>query len=301
MNNLQAEYFLEVGQNLSYTKAAENLYVSQPAVSRVIASLEEELDCKLFQKNGRKIELTLAGAMYYEAFLKMKKILSDTAYAVKKLDSVQKGTIKLGGIAGWDLSNFLPVLLEKFNNKYPYVDVELTFSNLKELKNELKNSNLDIVITLSDAIYNVESHIHSLCIQKLTKVKRILLFSAKHPLAAKPGLKLADFSDYTFLAIDDGSNFTPVNMVRYYCEPYGFSPQVKLMPNNDSIISAILNSHGVFIMEDLAREKSNRNFHHIELDSYSDLVLAWLETNSNPMIPYLINDLIEVFNGNSCP
>lgn len=297
MNNLQVKYFLEVGQNLSYTKAAENLYVSQPAISRIIASLEEELDCKLFQKHGKKIELTLAGSMYYEAFLKMEKILSDTAYAVRKLDSVQKGTIKLGGIAGWDLSNFLPVLLEKFNKKYPYVEVELTFSNLKELKNELKNSKLDIIITLSDAIYNVESHFQSLCIQKLTRAKRILLFSAKHPLAAKPELKLADFSDSTFLAIDDGSNFTPVNMVRYYCEPFGFSPQVKLMPNNDSIISAILNSQGVFIMEDLSREKSNVNFRHIELDSYSDLVLAWLETNSNPMIPYLINDLIESFKG----
>ena len=61
MNDLQIDYFMAVGTNLSFTKTSQELYVSQPAISKQIKLMEEELGVRLFYRNNKKTELTEAG------------------------------------------------------------------------------------------------------------------------------------------------------------------------------------------------------------------------------------------------
>lgn len=72
MNDLQIDYFMAVATNLSFTKTSEELYVSQPAISKQISQLEKELGVKLFTRNNRKTELTDAGRLYFDFFNRYK-------------------------------------------------------------------------------------------------------------------------------------------------------------------------------------------------------------------------------------
>lgn len=72
MNDLQIDYFMAVATNLSFTKTSEELYVSQPAISKQISQLEKELGVKLFTRNNRKTELTDAGRLYFDLFNRYK-------------------------------------------------------------------------------------------------------------------------------------------------------------------------------------------------------------------------------------
>ena len=69
MNDLQIEYFLAAARNMSFSRAAQELFVSQPAISRQILALEQELGCPLFERLNRGIMLTVNGEMFYEFFL----------------------------------------------------------------------------------------------------------------------------------------------------------------------------------------------------------------------------------------
>ena len=66
MNDLQIDYFMAVATNLSFTKTSEELFVSQPAISKQISLMEKELGVKLFIRNNKKTTLTKAGELYYE-------------------------------------------------------------------------------------------------------------------------------------------------------------------------------------------------------------------------------------------
>ena len=70
MNQLQIDYFKAVAHYKNFTRAAEELYVSQPAVSKQIAALEAELGVRLFIRKGRSLELTLSGEVMYEYFVR---------------------------------------------------------------------------------------------------------------------------------------------------------------------------------------------------------------------------------------
>lgn len=72
MNDLQIDYFMAVATNLSFTKTSEELFVSQPAISRQISQLEKELGCKLFRRNNQRTELTEEGRLYFDLFSKFK-------------------------------------------------------------------------------------------------------------------------------------------------------------------------------------------------------------------------------------
>ena len=75
MNSIQIEYFLEVARQGNFTKAAQLLYTAQPALSRQIANLEEELDVTLFERGKSGTQLTSIGQKYYELFLRKKQFV----------------------------------------------------------------------------------------------------------------------------------------------------------------------------------------------------------------------------------
>ena len=72
MNDLQIDYFMAVATNLSFTKTSEELFVSQPAISRQISQLEKELGCRLFTRNNQGTQLTEEGRLYFDLFSKYK-------------------------------------------------------------------------------------------------------------------------------------------------------------------------------------------------------------------------------------
>lgn len=90
------KYFVEVAKQKNFTKASESLHVSQPSISKMIKSLEVELQVTLLDRSERKVELTDAGKIVYDQALKILQMMEDIHSSVNEVVHVKKGTIKMG-------------------------------------------------------------------------------------------------------------------------------------------------------------------------------------------------------------
>lgn len=133
MDIRQLEYFAEVAKQLSFTKAAATLHVSQPSISKAIQQLEVELDVPLFYRSSKQLELTDAGHAVLintqhvlEAFKNIRSELTD-------LMELKKGKIRIGipPIVG---AEFFSKLVSQYKERYPYVEIVLTEVGTKKLE-----------------------------------------------------------------------------------------------------------------------------------------------------------------------
>lgn len=128
----QLQIFLAVSQHMHFTRAAEALYITQPSVSAAIQSLEEQYGVKLFNRVGRRIELTLAGKMLQVEAQKILNQVELTERGLQELNDLKRGEIKLG--ASQTIGNYwLPHFISIFKQEYPNISVDCTLGNTTEI------------------------------------------------------------------------------------------------------------------------------------------------------------------------
>ncbi|MBQ1329822.1 MAG: LysR family transcriptional regulator, partial [Mogibacterium sp.] len=148
MNDLQIDYFMAVATNRSFTKTSEELFVSQPAISKQISQLEKELGAKLFVRNNQRTVLTVVGKLYFDLFTRYKADLISTKIEAAQLMGLKKGTVRVGFLEGWDLFNIIPPMMERFKKAYPESEVVINCCGIKELATSLLTDTLDIAVTM---------------------------------------------------------------------------------------------------------------------------------------------------------
>ena len=287
MNQLQNEYFLAVARNRSFTRTAQELYVTQPAISRQISSLEAELGFTLFDRTSKKTSLTAAGILFYNYFTRCREAFSATVEQARQANNAQAGVVAVGCPSGWDVSGFFPELIQRFRSSYPNVGLTMESRDFLALIEALKAERLDVVMTIDHAAEKNPA----LAVQRLTEIPRIILYSARSPQAALASPKPADFRDETFVVVvDDDANRTCA-LVREYCAQYGFIPKLQIVPTIESMVLWVQNGMGVAVMDGWAREVTNDAFRYITLDSSHEVILVWRKATQNPAVPLLVNEL----------
>ncbi len=287
MNQLQIEYFLAVARNRSFTRTAEELYVTQPAISRQISSLEAELGFTLFDRTSKKTSLTAEGVLFYGYFTRCKEEMAAIVEQARRANNAQAGAVSLGCLSGWDVSGFFPELIQRFRQTYPNVSLSMESRDFQGLMEAVKSEKLDAVITIDSAVEKNAA----LSMQKLTEIPRIILYSARHPKAALKQPRPEDFQDETFVVAADDDAARTRALVREYCAQYGFTPRIQVVSNIESMLVWVQNGLGVAIMDHWAREVTNDAFRHITLDSSHDVILVWRKGSQNPAVPLLVNEL----------
>lgn len=128
----QLRIFLAVVEHLHFTRAAEALYVTQPAVSAAIQSLEEQYGVKLFHRIGRRIEITEAGELLHAEARKILDQVELTERGLQELNNLQRGELKLG--SSLTIGNYwLPQKISEFKVQYPRITVDCTLANTEEI------------------------------------------------------------------------------------------------------------------------------------------------------------------------
>jgi DNA-binding transcriptional LysR family regulator len=144
---LRYEVFLEVASILSFSKAADSLCISQPAVSKQIKILEAEMNVALFERKGNMISMTHSGKKLYGYMLRAKtiqrQILSDEDI-IKKPETT-RGELKIGASTTISLY-IMPKILSSFHNKFPKVKMILINRNSENVLNALINHEIDLAI-----------------------------------------------------------------------------------------------------------------------------------------------------------
>ena len=287
MNDLQIEYFLAVAKNLSFTKTADEFYVTQPAVSKQISFLEKELGVALFDRTNKATKLTEAGVLFEKHFIEQKKALNRTLEAAMALNQTRTGKVRIGCLEGWNISGFFPELLQLFSKNYPNVEIFLETYSVKGLIQALKQNNVDVILTLGVTLNDVEG----INVRKLANIPKILLFSSRHKLANKTNLRPEDFKDDMFFVMSADEVSYAGKLVKEYCAPYGFEPRIQYVRNIESMNISVQNGLGVSISDFWSRVKDNSDFRYIELKEKHEIALAWLTDSTNQDANVLANEL----------
>lgn len=143
MSDFRLKIFYSVAKNLSFTKAAEELYISQPAVTKNIKELESEYDFTLFLRKGNKIELTDAGKILLFHSEKIMDIYKQIRYDFDSLKDNFSGTFQLG--ASTTLGQYLlPALMSQFHSKHPKIKMSLITANTEVIEKYLIEKKIEL-------------------------------------------------------------------------------------------------------------------------------------------------------------
>jgi DNA-binding transcriptional LysR family regulator len=185
MISTRHKIFIEVASQLSFSKASEALFISQPAISKHIKELESHYKTFLFERNGSKIKLTNAGKLLLQKLIEAQKIQNDINFEISVLNNFEtaRGHLKLGASTTVALY-FIPKFLSKFHKKYPEININLLNRNTDTIVNALLNNEIDIGIVEGKANNNaliykpfISDDVIAVCSEKsyLSKQKRITI------------------------------------------------------------------------------------------------------------------------------
>ena len=270
-------YVYEVYKEQSFSKAAENLYISQPALSSMIKKVESKVGMPLFDRSTNPIQLTDCGWKYIRNAEKIMDLENEFAYYVGNLQELRTGRLSIGGT--YFFSSFIfPPLIERFRTAYPHVDLRLFEGHTQLLEQKLFAGELDIIIDnylLDPSIYERERFME----------ERLLLavpsqFESNH-LALREQLTASDIKKGLHLS----DAFPPVSLALFKDEPF-----VMLRSHNDTRerVDAILNRAGIQLNYTLKLNQLLTTYHLTEYGMgasfVSDTVVKCLP--DNPRISY---------------
>jgi len=144
-------FFFEVASTGSFTLAAQNLNVAQPAVSMTVRKLEDNLNLKLFHREDRKVSLTDEGKALARHAEKVLLALEDTEQAMQEYQSLDNGEVRVG-IPNLTGSYFFPPILMAFRLKYPNLKLSVIEGGTTQLQHLLLTSQLDLAVIVEDSL-----------------------------------------------------------------------------------------------------------------------------------------------------
>jgi DNA-binding transcriptional LysR family regulator len=205
----QLKVFESVARHLNYTRAAEELFLTQPAVSMQVKQLEEHLGVALFEQLGKRIHLTEAG----------QEVLAYARTVTQQLDELESVLNRIKGLSGGKLrisvattaNYFIPTLLGTFSRRYPEVTVSLDVTNREALLQQLSENTVDLVIMgQPPSGLDVEA-------EAFMENPLIIVAPPGHPLAHQKKIPLKRLQEEVFLVREPGSG-TRSAMERFFAE-----------------------------------------------------------------------------------
>ena len=238
-------YFLAIGQEGSFTRAAEQLGIAQPPLSQQIKALEQEIGVRLFRRLSHGVELTPAGIAFRTAVGNVPHEIAEGVRLARKAAAGESGVIRIGFTGTAALSPAVPVCIAQFRNAYPDVEIDVTEANSMALATALIEDRLDVAIlrpSNSDPDLLVE--------EVLTDEPLLVALPAAHPLAApEKVVDLAELSDDPFILTPRSVGVSLHDAILRSCANAGFTPKTgPAAPHIASILSLVAAGLGVSLV-----------------------------------------------------
>ena len=287
MNSIQIQYFLELCKTLNFTKTAEKMFVSEPAVSKQISSLEAELGLKLFDRNNKAVNLTPSGELFCKFFMKTASEYNKTMKKAKRLSGNSAREITIGFLEAWDLSSFLPYISKSLLENYPNCSINFVSYGYTDLRSKLESGDIDIGISISHNFENMEG----LNTTEVGHIQALLFYSAVRNLPDGSEPKFQDFKDETFFVPYDPSKINSQDRIIELCGNFGFTPRISVAPNTESMMLNVQNNLGVAVFDDLIQYKNNPMLSYINTGYRHKVIAAWRDNELSDFVKFFIYKL----------
>ena len=230
----------EVARTKSLSKAKDNLYLSQSALSHQLKEVESQLGTQLFHRVNKQLILSTAGKMVLDSAEKVLSELERTEHSIKKYVSGQTGTIRIATQC-YTCYHWLPTLLKDFKREFPNVEIEILHKNDIDVEDQVMNGEIDVAV-----IYESSDN-PKLNYLELFHDEMFALVPKDHPWSKKKYLEAADFKDQQVII-----HSLPLESVSLFSQvliPEGVQPKnVIQVQVTEAIIEMVKAGLGVNVM-----------------------------------------------------
>lgn len=190
----------------SFKKAAEKLYISQPAVSLQVQNLERQLNTPLFYRDKRKARLTETGQLLIKYCDRILSLCEETCRALDELHTLQSGGLIIG--ASQTTGTYLmPRLIGVFRHKYPKIDVELQVHSTRKISWDVANGNIDLALVGGEVPKELQT---TLDVISYAEDELALILPLSHSFAAKKAIQKEDLYRLNYIALNTKSSIRNV-------------------------------------------------------------------------------------------
>lgn len=284
MDLLQLRYFQKVAQLKHLTQAAQELYITQPALSQTIARLEKDVGVPLFDRQGRQISLN----KYGEVFLKKVEValnaLEEGRREIVDMAGLERGTVYID-------TTFLPYFTDVINSfRSSYPDVQFRISQVSTLErkcNLLDNGEIDFSISCKPIERN------GICNLPIQTEEILLIVPLTHRLANQQNIKLSEVANEPFIHFKNGHSFRDIT--DDLCQKAGFTPNIVCETDESKTIKELVHSGlGIaFWLETLVEEENL--FHPLRIQEpvcQRTYYLSWSEKRYLSLAARTFRDLL---------
>jgi LysR family transcriptional regulator, low CO2-responsive transcriptional regulator len=235
----QLNTFLTVVRGGSVTAAADELVVTQPSVSSAISSLGRELGCELFQRSGRGIALTAAGAAFHPYAADVVGLLLAGRRAAREASEVEARRLRLIAVTT-AAESFVPPLMRAFADRHPDVELTLGVGNRQTVLTRIQNHEADVAILGRPP---ADERLASL---PLVSNEIVCIAAPDDPAVGRAGVRAAELGDRSWLLREPGSGTRALN--ERFLEEQGIVPQTLTLGSNGAIRQAARAGLGVSLV-----------------------------------------------------
>ena len=227
----QIRCFLEVARCLSFTAAAKNLYMTQQAVTKQVAALEQEIGVKLFNRSTRSVSLTPAGQSLRDDFADLHRQINLSIKKAKNIAGGKKSTISIGFLSALSKQSIIIPMADCLFHTFPDISFDLKLQDFAELRNHLLDGKLDLCVTTSND-WKLWPEVK---VDVLQSKPFEIVYSATHPLA-----------DMEPFSLDELKPFTQLTLPRDNLMPGG-EEWARQLPFHDSILCPDLDTMRILL------------------------------------------------------
>jgi DNA-binding transcriptional LysR family regulator len=256
MFDFRLRVFNTVAHRLNFTKAAEELFITQPAVTKHIHEIENHFKVKLFERNGTKIKLTPAGDTLLHYTDQLFTVYRNLEYELNTFTQRHAGFLRIG--ASTTVAQYvLPPVLAAFHKKFKDINVSLTINNTEQIEQALHSRNIDLGIIEGRSKNNLFKY------TEFVKDQLVLVSNSNHPFAKKGIIKPEELPKIPLLLREPGSG--TLEVIAHALKPHGIKiSQLKnemQLGSSESMKLYLLNSNAMAFLSihSISKELQNRD------------------------------------------
>ena len=234
MNLQQLEYFKVIAETENFTTASNILLVTQPALSKAISKLEEELNVPLFEREGRNIKITKFG----EVFLKYaESALNDIERGIEKIQDMKKNNDRVISVSSTYCigATFMPFLISNFLNDNMQTKFNFNNQTTEEILKDLKYGKIDF--GFFDSIESISNY-PEIEVALVKKEEYVLIVPKNHHLSNKEDVYLKDLKEENFIIYNNKDNEKKIS----YAELIGYTPKISVEPTEASMLAGLVSA-----------------------------------------------------------
>ncbi|RRF89589.1 MAG: LysR family transcriptional regulator [Coriobacteriaceae bacterium] len=294
MTPKQLEYFVAVAEELSFTKAAKRLFVSESSVSTQLKSLEREVGCKLLYRDNHRVELTPAGSSFLVDALAIISRADDAVRRARAADQGPMGELRVGYIKGFERTD-LGDMLYDFHMHYPNVRLSFLRENVAELYDALRAEKIDVAINL---LYSPD-RMRDLQWTEMRDYPLLAVVPANHPLAHRGRIRMKDLSGFPLVDIHRGKGgYGERETIAAALEEVGSTVRVSYVSEDvETSLLCVASGLGYALLPGYLTATLPRRGKVVALpiegmEHQMHVVAAWLPTRKNDLLDVFLDEFL---------